>query len=72
MGDDEGFIAPAEVRPIDIAIVGLDLCRNLLHAVETAVANTESLLMMHANHLAEKRAFADEARLSIETITNEE
>lgn len=76
MDDEElelGFaIEAAAVRKIDWLIIGVDFVRRLVSEVETGLSNVEQMLCSHANHTAEQQAFADAARLDIETLTQEE
>lgn len=62
----------ARIRPIDWLILGIDFVRRMTGEVESALGNVEQMLVTQANFDAEQKAFADQARLDIETLTQEE
>lgn len=62
----------APARPIDFAIVGVDLVRHCVSAVEEALTGVMSLMCSHANHMTDQRIFEDEARAAIESLTQQE
>lgn len=77
MGDEhedltEQFAEPVQVRKLDLFIIGVDFLRKSVGVIEESLANLEQMLCQHANWLAEKQAFADAARLEIESLTQEE
>lgn len=76
MDDDdlglETFAPVSKARPIDWLIIGIDFARRLVGEVETAMANVEQMLVGHANYQAEQQAFADQVRLEIESLTQED
>lgn len=77
MGDDEfdefeERCASVPARPIDFAIIGTDFVRHVFAAAEEALTGVMQLLCEHANHMTDQRVFADEARMAIESLTQEE
>lgn len=73
MDDDEDVLVfTSRARKIDWLIIAVDAARRFVGEVETVLANVEQMLVGQANYEAEQNAFADQARLDIETLTQEE
>lgn len=74
MGDEplEVELSSYPARKIDFLILGVDFLRRSIGMVEEAFSNVEQVLIAHANHTAEQKAFADAIRLDLETLHEEE
>lgn len=58
----------ARFMPLDAAVIGVGLLRDLAGSVEHALTLTQQFVMGHANWVRSRDAFAVEAALEIETL----
>lgn len=70
--DLDRVIEPIGATKLDFLILGVDMVRRIVGAVEVSLTNIEQVLCGHANYRAEQQAFANAVRRDIETLNQEE
>lgn len=68
--DENGFSVSRRVIPLDFAVIGLGLVRDLFGAFETAFSVSQVIVARHTNYLTDRRSFQRDAAIEIETLTS--
>lgn len=62
-------IAPRRFTWVTIPAIGFEMLANITDAVSDAFATASCVAVAHINYLDERRRFAEQGALAIETIT---
>lgn len=68
MDDFDGTIPGRKFRTIDLMVVGFELFRDVLSAVEEAADTLETLVCQHANWLRDREVFHEQAAMELEKL----
>lgn len=68
--DDEGEpLTPSRLTRLDLAVVALSMCSNILHELGSVASTCLLMVQAHNNYLVEQDEFAHHVLLSIESLS---